>query len=297
MQLEDVVAQAGGVCAWSDLRQVASALQIRQAVDDGRLVRPTKGRYALAGIAELRELAEKVAGVTSHRSAALHYGWSVKFPPKHPEITFPRGRKLREKVRDLDLTRHWRTLAADEVVDGWVTSPVRTVVDCALDLPFDEALSVADSATRNGLDRQALLGAVAALSPQHRRKASGVLKHFSAEAENPFESVLRAICLGIPGLSLEVQHVIKDKGFYARVDIAEVALRIVIEAESLAHHADRDDLRRDCRRYTGLAGRGWVVLRFTWDEVMGDPDYVREAVRRTVEVRRRTAKAGRRHAT
>ena len=44
----------------------------------------------------------------------------------------------------------WRRLDAQDVVDGWVTGPLRTVLDCAAALPFDEALSVADSALRAG---------------------------------------------------------------------------------------------------------------------------------------------------
>ena len=44
----------------------------------------------------------------------------------------------------------YATLGADEVVDG-VTSPLRTVLDCARRLPFSEALAVADSALRSGL--------------------------------------------------------------------------------------------------------------------------------------------------
>ena len=35
-------------------------------------------------------------------------------------------------------------------VEGWATSKVRTVLDCAAELPFDEALAVADSALRHG---------------------------------------------------------------------------------------------------------------------------------------------------
>src|SRR4051812_34143960 len=55
------------------------------------------------------------------------------------------------------------------------------------------------------------------------------------------------------------------------------------------NHGTRAALKRDCRRYTGLAARGWVVLRFTWDEVMFDPGYVLAALRETVAARRRTA--------
>ena len=68
-----------------------------------------------------------------------------------------------------------------------------------------------------------------------------------------------------------------------------VSGRIVIEAEGFENHGTRPALKRDCRRYTGLGARGWVVLRFTWDEVMFEPDYVLAALRETVAVRQPTA--------
>ena len=114
-----------------------------------------------------------------------------------------------------------------------------------------------------------------------------VLQHIDRGAANPFESVLRAHCI-VAGAAVVTQHEIKDKTFYAKVDIAIEEYRIVCEADSFEHHGDRPALKRDCRRYTGLAARGWAVLRFTWDEVMFEPDYVIEAVRATIEARRWT---------
>jgi very-short-patch-repair endonuclease len=52
-------------------------------------------------------------------------------------------------------------------------------------------------------------------------------------------------------------------------------LRLVLEAESFEFHADSESFGRDVRRYTGFARLGWTVVRFTWKEVMFDPDYVR----------------------
>jgi len=94
-----------------------------------------------------------------------------------------------------DVVVHYRDLAADEIGDRWVTSPVRTVVDCCLDLPFDEA---------------------------------------------PFESVLRAIVTSVPG----------------------------------------------------LVARGWLVLRFTWMQVMFEPGLVAETVRAVVDLRRTGRRSG-----
>jgi hypothetical protein len=94
------------------------------------------------------------------------------------------------------------SLAEDQVVDG-VTTPSRTVIDCARLLPFDEALAIADSALRSGfVTREELTEAdvrgAGALAVRR------VVRHADPRAANPFESVLRALCLEA-GLSVEPQ--------------------------------------------------------------------------------------------
>ena len=114
-----------------------------------------------------------------------------------------------------------------------------------------------------------------------------IARHGSALTANPFESVLRAICLGVPDLGGVPQVEIADETFYARVDLPDVRLRIVVEADSFAFHGAREQLRHDCWRYDELVARGWVVLRFAWEQVMFAPNWVRsilvEAVRRAHE--------------
>lgn len=39
---------------------------------------------------------------------------------------------------------------------------------------------------------------------------------------------------------------------------------------------------KDVRRYTLLTADGWMVLRFTWDDVMLRPGWVREVLARAV---------------
>lgn len=109
----------------------------------------------------------------------------------------------------------------------------------------------------------------------------------TAEAANPFESVLGAICFDVPYLCVTPQVEVRGDEFYARVDLADVRLRIVVEADSFAFHGAREQLRQDCWRYDELVSRGWVVLRFAWEQVMFAPDWVRavltEVVRRARE--------------
>ena len=175
MEVSTVVAQCGGACSWGHLRTVASKRAIRAALADGAIGRVGKGRYVLPSIGEARALAIRLQATASHTTAALHWRWSVKQEPDEPHLTFPRGRKLRDAARD-GIRRHWRSLGDDEVVDGWVTSPVRTVIDCCLDLPFDAALAVVDSSWRAGQSPLEVAEAAKCLPERSFRKVLRVLR-------------------------------------------------------------------------------------------------------------------------
>lgn len=87
--------------------------------------------------------------------------------------------------------------------------------------------------------------------------------------------MLRAIALDITGLRVQPQHEIAEEEVWAMVDLAVATLRLVLEAEGFQFHGGRAAFEKDCRRYTGLVCIGWTVLRFTWLQVMKDPDWVR----------------------
>ncbi len=65
-----------------------------------------------------------------------------------------------------------------------------------------------------------------------------------------------------------------DSGLWAKVDLAEWRLKLVLEADSWSEHGDRKVFRKDCRRYDNIVAWGWTVFRFTWEEVMFQPEYV-----------------------
>ena len=92
-------------------------------------------------------------------------------------------------------------------------------------------------------------------------------------AANPFESVLRAIALDVPGLHLEPQVVVAESPLL-RPDLVDRERRLVLEADSYAWHGSRRAPRQDCRRYNRLVLLGYTVLRFTWEDVMHDPRHI-----------------------
>jgi len=127
------------------------------------------------------------------------------------------------------------------------------VLDCARKLPFDEALCVADSALRDGaVTASELREEAARLRGRGAKQARRVAAYADGRVANPFESVLRAIA---------------------------------IEADSWTWHRDQQTHGRDCGRHTAPAVAGWIVLRFTWEQVMHSPAYVAAVLADVVDTR------------
>jgi len=58
-----------------------------------------------------------------------------------------------------------------------------------------------------------------------------------------------------------------------------VECRVVVELDGFAYHSGRREYREDRRRDRELLAQGYLVLRFTWEDVMRDPGEVVRAVR------------------
>lgn len=274
--------ERGGVASWSELKAVTAREHLERSLEEGTITRIRRNLYVLADLREVRRLAVEAGGVASHLTAAQHWGWKVKDPPVRPCITVARG--ARRPRGDLEV--HWQDLPSSDVVNH-ITSRVATVVACARSYEPDVALCVADSALREGQVTRTRLERAAAASPRTgRTRALRVVELADARAANPFESVLRWLCSGVPGLAVVPQVEIDGVG---RVDLHDERLGIVVEAESWEFHGTRDAFARDVHRYTACARLGLTVARFTWHEVMHRPDHVRAAL--TDVVRARSARA------
>lgn len=81
------------------------------------------------------------------------------------------------------------------------------------------------------------------------------------------------------------QVAIRDPHFLGRPDLVDEKLRIVLEADSFEWHGSRFALARDARRYNRLAVRGWLVLRFAWEDVVLHPEDVRVVLTAAVHER------------
>lgn len=261
----------GGVATRGRLLEVTTRRRLEAAVRQGAVVRVARGRYALPGLDEARRRATELSGVLALRSAALAHGWALKEQPGVPEIAVPAGRRIVAERRE-DVRMLWTDLA-DDMVEHGTTTPWRTVVDCARRLPFDEALAVADSALRSGSVTGADLVAIT-VRGAGAAAVRRVVQAADARAANPFESVLRALCLDA-GLAVEPQAPVQLGRETVHPDLVVRAPSWAIEADSWTFHTGRRAHRRDCARYNALGLAGWTVFRFTWEQVMHEQAYVR----------------------
>ena len=284
MSVVESLERLGGVATRAALIAAVDRPSFERAAAAGDIVLVARGRYALATADEAVVAAHRLRGTVSHFSAAVRHGWQVKLPPVRPHVTVAKNRLLTpQQHRGVDV--HRIALGPDDR-DGHATSRDRTLLDCMRLGAFDEGLCVADSALRDGfrLDR------LRAIARDARGPGSSQVRRVAAHADgrsaNAFESTLRAIGIGVPGLHLEPQVSIRDGStFLGRPDLVDERLGILLEADSFEWHGSRAALRRDARRYDRFTVHGWLVLRFSWEDVMLDAAWVRSILAAAVAER------------
>ena len=279
MDVVDAIERMGGLASRAALIRATTRADVDRALAAGAIVRVGQGRYTVPAVDSAAALAHAMNGVLCLTSAALRHGWEVKAVPEKPHVLVPRNRNVPQHYRDRVVV-HSADLAPDDVSQQ-ATSRELTLVQCLRLLPYDEALVIADSALRSG-EHATLRRACALVRGRGQARAARVAAMASELSANAFESVMRSICHDVPGLAVQPQVVISSPYCWARPDLVDRDRRIVIECESYEWHGSRDGFRKDVRRYTLLAADGWVVLRFTWEDVMFRPDWVRQVLVRVV---------------
>lgn len=268
-EVVEILQRAGGAVRYADLAALTSGRSIRAALERDEITRVAKGVYALPSEPSDLTVAIANGGVLSRQSAAIHHGLEVVTRPLVPHVTISRTQRRRKTALACVLHR------SKDPATGNATTPLQTVLDCARHLPFGEALAIADSALRlKRVEPIALAEASRAAQGFGRAAVLRVAAAADKRSESALESMLRARVLEAGYTGFVPQYRIKDQSFYARVDLADPSLRIVLEADSFAYHGTRQALRRDCRRYVELATRGWILLRYSWEDVILDESWV-----------------------
>lgn len=273
----------GGVAGRAALVRACGRPAVDAALASGDLVAVGRRYTSAAAADEARAVAASVSGLLSCRSAALDRGWAVLTLPQRPDVTVAKGRRI-SPGRRRTMTLHRTDLGPDDI-DGVRTSADRTLIDCLRTLPFAEALAVADSALRDDVPRDRLLALARDARGPGAAQARRVAAAADRRAANPFESALRAVCLEVPGLDVEPQVPVRDPHWLGRPDLVDQRLKVLLEADSFEWHGSRGALHRDAKRYNAFVAAGWLVLRFSWEEVVLHPDRVRAVLVAVVRTR------------
>ena len=285
MDVITVIERSGGLATRADLIRATSRADVDRAVARGSLRRVGHGRYALPGVEQAAAAAHRLNGHLSLTSAAVHHGWEVKTVPPLPHVVFPRKRNV-PRLGRREVVVHRADLGPDDVA-GIATSRELTLLQCLRSLPDDEALAIADSALRHG--------EISTLRRVHGVRSRGGERqgttHRGTGRCARREPLRVRHARHLPPGARPVRHPAAGPvgdHFWACPDLVDRKHRIVIECDSWQWHGDRKGFLKDVRRYTLLSADGWTVLRFTWDDVMLRPAWVRDVLSRAVGVDART---------
>jgi predicted transcriptional regulator of viral defense system len=280
--IQELAAGQHGVVSLPQLRSLGlGASGVRRRAAQGKLRRLHRGVYSIglaAPSAEARYMAAVLAcgpgAALSHRSAAAHLG--LRPCSRHPiDVTAP-GRPGRTRA-GIDMHRAHGLEPRDVIpIDGIpCTTVARTLLDlaetidrAALERAVERAetlrsfdlTAVEDVLGRAGRRTGAttLRAALAAYSPEPAFTRS--------ELERRFIALCGKAGLPRPQVNLH-RH-----GF--EVDFTWPDRSLMVEADSLRHHGTRAAFERDRRRDQRLTVEGWRVVRFTWRQVVDEPDTV-----------------------
>jgi very-short-patch-repair endonuclease len=259
--------------------------QLARLVGAGALRYDGRGTYRLKTAPVRYAIAKQLRGVVSHRSAAAHWGMRLAEPLELTEITVdPRRRRVNPPPEGVKV--YQRIIGADEH-DGSVTSPVRTIVDCARDLDIPDALVIADAAVRSGkAELDELAAAAAKLHGRGSARARRVIGWIDATSQSVLESVTRGVLLdgGITGFVPQFPVKIST-GLVFHADLGNEEARLLVEAGSMLAHTGEFRVAQDALRCTEFAAAGYTVMRFTWSNVRHRQPWVVEMVRNALKHR------------
>jgi very-short-patch-repair endonuclease len=255
-----------------------------------RLVRVAPRTYLLVDLADEHSYLAAVeaacpSAVVSHRAAGELLGLDGITEP-FPEFTV-QGSPPSIRWAYFHRSRDMQPFDVVEVDGLRCTDATRTLCDLGA---VEDALAVEralESALRRGLTSLPRLRWRSELLARPGRSGPGVLRQVlgerqagaaptGSELETRFVQCLREGDVPDP----ERQHVVRLRsGGNAHLDFAWPAPRLFAELDGAGSHDGWEARRRDMRRQTAVVALGWRPLRFTWDEVVNDPDGTASAVR------------------
>lgn len=194
-------------------------------------------------------------------------------PQRGLTMVAPDGQRRRE------LRRYRRRLVNREVVwhEGgfWITTPLRTAVDCVPAIGVEAAVCLLDQGLRlRRFSREDLDAAVLARRGRVGTPAlAAAVALTDRRAESVAETLARLLLLPfLPGLVPQVTVRNEDHRVIARFDLADEALMLAIEVDGKEGHAGAQMVAKDRARDRRTERLGWWTERCTWLDLRRDTD-------------------------
>ncbi len=235
-------------------------------------------------VAALLSVPARAAAVVTHRTAAWVHGLDVAGGSGPPWELSVRTAAVSAHA---DVRLHRRTGPIETTVARGVqvTTPERTVVDCAWRCSLVQVVQLVEHLCRTGRTTQHSLhrylehchldGVVAA------RRAMGLVRGGS---ESAMETALRLMLVlaGLPEPRTNVEVRGADGVLVARVDLLYPLHRVVVEYDGRHHETDRAQWAHDRRRREALEALGYRVIVVAALDLRQPHDVVRRVHRALV---------------
>jgi len=222
------------------------------------------------------------AAVVSHQSAA-HLLDLPRLPALAPTVTVRSHTTHRFPgvlVRRNDDLAQSQTTTVDRVV---VTNVARTLFDLAGVVEFKEFEAITETAVLDGRVKMRHLETMIAELGRRGKPGTRAVKDFvdmragSDPAATKLERRGRAVLSGA-GLPPPVPQFPLPWDKRRRFDDAYPPSRLAIEWDSRSWHEQRKAMTSDRRRDREAASHGWLILRFTWQDMTENPAEAAAAV-------------------
>lgn len=260
---------------------------IGRRIRAGRWIAVYPGVYRLPGApfsTDQGHMAAVLAGgpnaVLSHESAGLRWGLDG-CRPGTPYITTTRNLSCASTIRVF--RRRSLVPHADRATMAPIplTTPARTVIDLAAIFSTSRLQHALDSALHRGLTTvEQLLWRLESLNSRGRPGTASLRALLEEASPNPTpHSMLERRFIKLAetaGISLPQRQFEIDIGWDRpiHVDFAYPPIKLAIETDGYGVHSSRSQWIADRRRDAALIALGWIVLRFSWDDVQSRPEYV-----------------------
>jgi very-short-patch-repair endonuclease len=277
--IDELAARQHGVVARAQLGEAGvSKRAVDRRIASGQLKVLYRGVYRAGPVAGVRarEIAAALAcgpaAVVSHASAAA--AWQFMALPSDSPLHVTVPALVRRRVSGI-LVHRARDLKADEVVrlDGVpLTTPARTVLDLAKIIGIAALERAVAQAERR--DLVTIPGILTLVNAHPRHRGTGVLRKLlegnatpaltRSEAESRLLELIRKARLRAPRTNVRLLDY--------EVDFLWPAEKLIVEVDGYAYHSSLGAFARDRRRDAALTAAGHRVVRFTWHDIVSEPE-------------------------